>query len=114
METTVAPEVVANTEKTAAQEVIAVSNVAVDAEIEVASDEVANKVEAAENMETDEKPKQPEFGERRQDLYSSERFKVELNNLGKFSYGVSIPSNVLRNYEKSNISTNYFRNCVSC
>lgn len=97
METIVASEEVANTEATAALEVIAVSNVAAEAQTDAASVEVAATNEVAENMETDENPKQPGFGERRQDLYSSERFKVELNNLGKFSYGVSIPSNIIQN-----------------
>lgn len=48
------------------------------------------EVEATECMETNDEPKMPKIGERRQDLYSSERFKLELSNLGKFSYGVSI------------------------
>lgn len=50
------------------------------------------KIEADENMETadaSEGIKLPAFGERRQDLYSSEWFELELNNLGKSSYFVS-------------------------
>lgn len=56
------------------------------------ADGTGSKTETDENMEAAdaaEDPKLPAFGERRQDLYSSERFKLELNNLGKFSYGVS-------------------------
>lgn len=103
METVVAsPEVVIKIDPTDAEKMIAVPNV------------VADTVTVEVKMETDEtNPKQPEFGERRQDLYSSERFKVELNNLGKFSYGVSIPTSIQRNYYKSNIfvSSRNYENC---